>query len=491
MEKPTTGTEKPAPVADIPGPPAEPPSNRSAMLVAFIVVFIDLLGFAIVLPLLPILADTYIEVVFDRRIVGLVLGLLYASFSLMQFLFAPLWGRLSDRVGRRPILLLSLAGAAGFYALLGFACQMPTSLAMPAVGLLFLARCGAGIAGATIGTAQAVIADSTPPSQRKHGMALIGAAFGIGFTFGPLLGALALEWFPERPEVVGYSAALLSTIAFVVGFIKLPETRKFSAGTPVARRSWNLGALIAAIGNASIGPIVLVFFLSTLGFAIFETTLPKFLKDSPLLPTARNLARAVAPNAHGDDNHQVWLQNVPARPPWEIAETREINALMPLVFAYIGFILLITQGVIYRVLARRLSEATFMTLGILFMAVGVGVLAIVCHGSYQIIQGEKVVLPLMTLLFGALTAATMGFAFVTPSAQALLSRRTSADRQGEVLGINQSAAALARIFGPLVGFPLYMSTQSHMLLYIFGAALFVLMLPIIPFIRRGEPAEAV
>src|SRR4051812_39214225 len=112
---------------------AERPSNRAAMLIVFIVVFIDLLGFAIVLPLLPIIGDAYIEKIVPKRadgkpddnIVGAVLGLLMASFSLMQFLFAPLWGRLSDRVGRRPILLVGLGASVVFYGLLGFACQLP------------------------------------------------------------------------------------------------------------------------------------------------------------------------------------------------------------------------------------------------------------------------------------------------------------------------------------------------------------------------------
>ncbi len=472
---------------------AEPPSNRSAMLVAFIVVFIDLLGFAIVLPLLPVIAKKYIKEACDAQYVGLVLGLLFAAYSLMQFLFAPLWGRLSDRIGRRPVLLLSLAGAAVFYALLGFACQLPGSMATLAVALLFLARAGAGIAGATIGTSQAVIADSTPPSKRKHGMALIGAAFGIGFTFGPLIGALVLAWFPDRYEVVGYTAAVLSTIAFVVGCVKLPETRKSAADPPVARRSWNVGALIAAAGNASIGPIVLLFFLSTLGFAGFETTLSLFLKDSALFAPgdaavppilgASITGLAASPMGNGP------LLSVSALIAGKTASANDLPPGMVLVFAYIGFVALLTQGYIYRKLAKRLSEVAFITLGILCMAVGVAVLAVVCYGAFPNIHGPRVELPLMPLLFVALTAAVMGYAFLTPSAQALISRRTSANRQGEVLGVNQSASAMGRILGPLLGLPLYMSTPGHLLPYVLGVVLLTLMLPIIPFIRRGERPE--
>src|ERR1044072_1366762 len=104
---------------------------------------------------------------------------------------------------------------------------MPTSSAALVVWLLFLSRIGAGAAGATIATAQAAIADSTPPDKRKHGMALIGAAFGIGFTFGPMLGALAMVLFPQHFEAVGYCAAVLSAVALVLGLRLLPETRHF------------------------------------------------------------------------------------------------------------------------------------------------------------------------------------------------------------------------------------------------------------------------
>ena len=139
--------------------------------------------------------------------------------------------------------------------------------------LLFLARIrGRDFRGngATIGTAQAVIADSTPPDKRKHGMALIGAAFGIGFTFGPLFGYAALKWFPDQLEAVGYTAAALSLLAFLAGFFMLPETRKWAdtAAEPTsgARRSWNLGALFRAFGDPAVGAVILVFFLSTARF---------------------------------------------------------------------------------------------------------------------------------------------------------------------------------------------------------------------------------
>src|SRR5207248_86426 len=152
-------------------------------------------------------------------------------FSLMQFLFAPVWGRTSDRVGRRPILLMGLVGSVVFYALFGYACALSVEhYARAALILFFVARIGQGIAGATIATAQAVIADCTPPERRKHGMALIGAAFGIGFAFGPLIGAGSLALLPEHYGIIGYVAAGLSGIALLLGLALLPETRR--AGSP-------------------------------------------------------------------------------------------------------------------------------------------------------------------------------------------------------------------------------------------------------------------
>src|SRR5438034_6445053 len=158
---------------------------------------------------------------------GLLIGIIQATFSAMQFLFAPAWGRLSDRVGRRPVLLVGLVGSVLFYSLFGYAAGIQPDTrdsALIALALMFVARSGAGMAGATISTAQAVIADCTPPEKRKHGMALIGAAFGIAFTVGPLLGALAMR-FVESPvlatSITGYVAGGLSLLALLLALAVL------------------------------------------------------------------------------------------------------------------------------------------------------------------------------------------------------------------------------------------------------------------------------
>jgi len=448
------------------------------MMTVFFVVVVDLLGFGIVLPLLPVTGEDYLKPLFpheDQRVTrGMMIGLLLSSFSLMQFLVAPAWGRLSDRIGRRPVLLVGLVGSVVFYSLFGYAASLTAEYALTALVLMFVARIGAGTAGATIATAQAVIADSTPPEKRKHGMALIGAAFGIGFTIGPIIGAMAMKYTDDArlaTSLTGYIAAGLSFLALILAITRLPETRSSAFATRSTRRILDLSAWKMALTTAAIGPVVLTFFLATIGFGAMESTLARVIKDTLEIKAA---------NAY-------WL------------------------FTYVGFVLVLTQGFLYRKLAKRLSEKTFMIYGISLMAVGVVALGGVCYaktwgtptggdtdsGLAQISTTSQASVAVVDyhltqpdfgwLLAGtmiALAVAVIGFAFLTPSAQALVSRRAPPDRQGEILGVNQSAAALARIIGPVFGNSLYDATISHMLPYLFGAGLLVLMLPMVSRIRR-------
>jgi MFS family permease len=375
---------------------------KSGLMIVFVTVFIDLLGFGIVLPLLPRYGKAF-------EADNVTLGLLMASFSAMQFLFAPIWGRLSDRVGRRPILILGLAGSAGSYALFGYATSLGKDtvwLGMGVIAWLFISRIGAGIAGATIPTAQAYIADVTGERERGKGMALIGAAFGIGFAFGPLIGAAFVSSDPNAPPSPwpGYVAAALSGVAMMCAVFVLPEslTKERSAGQ--ARDWFALRRFSDAVRVRGVGLILLTIFLTTFAFAQFESTLALLTKTKKLDMGDR-------------DNFYV--------------------------FAYIGFILMFSQGLLVRRLIPRVGEFRMALAGAVLMAVGL--LSIGWAGS----TGSQ------ALLFGVLPIAVIGFSALTPSIYSLLSLRTAESAQGGVLGVGQSISALARIAGPAVGIPLF------------------------------------
>jgi MFS family permease len=444
FETPTA--EPDAPTATGPLSPDDR-SRKSALLIVFLVVFIDLLGFGIVLPLMPLYATEILEPIIPgddsgaRTLRGVLLGLLMASFSTMQFFFAPFWGRISDRRGRRGILLLGLSGSVVFYALFGISAILGGVLGLV---LMFAARIGAGIAGATIATAQAVIADSTTPEKRAHGMAIIGAAFGIGFTVGPLLGFASL--FVDSAGAPGFAAALLSAIALGLGFRLMPETLRtgVSAGR---RRLFDRHGFLRVLRTPTVGLLVLSFFLATFAFGSLESTLAFVNK---LLLTG-----------------QVERHESITREAMRTTERKNF-----LVFAYIGLVLLVMQGYFYRKFVRRVGEVHFLRWGVLLMAIGLaGAVTLLIIFDRGILEpgGTCFVFGLPTM-----TVAVVGFALMTPSVQALISRRSDPSQQGEVLGVNQSASAFARILGPFLGITLFFVSTSHIVPYAAGCLLLLL-----------------
>lgn len=370
--------------------------GHGSLLVIFLTVFIDLLGFGIVLPLLPIYAE---EFTLDES--GIELGLLMASFSAMQFFFAPVWGRLSDRMGRRPVILIGLFGSVIFYALFGYGTIRGS---MP---LLFISRIGAGVAGATISTAQAYIADSTSLEKRPVGMALIGMAFGLGFTFGPLLGYLAVPTGNGDPgPLPGFVAAGLSFVAFFIAIFSLPESLHADSQT-ASHKFIDVDAWRVAISVPSVGAVLLSIFVCVFSFANFETTLAMLIKGN------------TDPAAFELSFRQICLT-----------------------FAYIGFVLALVQGGLVRRLAGKVSEGTMASAGAAGEVVGFVCLIVAIYQAST------------TILYVALTIVVAGFAFVTPSLNSLLSRRSDPHRQGAILGIGQSTSSLARIMGSGLGIPL-------------------------------------
>jgi MFS family permease len=410
------------------------------MFVAFLVVAIDLLGFGIVLPLMPRLADQYMHGLYSREVEGVLIGVLYSSFSLMQFVFSPMWGRVSDRIGRRPILLMSVAGSVVFYALFGIASALPTEQATLALALLLVSRIGAGIAGASVSTAAAVIADCTTPEKRAKGMALIGAAFGIGFTFGPLIAWFGDEAFQGERWGPGAAASGLSFVALLLAAFIFKETLR--PGPKPPREFFSLRRTAEVLRMPTVGVLILIYFLAIFGFANFEGTLSLFTKD--------------AFGLNERDNY--------------------------LVFAYIGFVLMVAQGGLYRPLAGRLAEEPLMKFGVAMMLLGLGGLVAVAwlHGSPDAASWLK------PLFYASVTVAVTGFAFVNPSITALVSRRADPHRQGEVLGVNQSFSALGRILGPFVGSAVFFLTPSRVLPFAVAAGVMVIVILLLPRIKNKK-----
>ena len=424
---------------------AAPAAPRGALLIVFLTVFIDLLGFGIVLPVMPRQAEPYLTALGLSPAAGdAVIGLLFSVFSLMQFIFSPIWGRLSDRIGRRPLLLLSLAGSVVFYALYGYAVTFPAEQARTALGLMLAARIGAGIAGASVGTAAAVIADCTTPQNRARGMALIGIAFGAGFTLGPLIAYFGLALFHQQPWGVGALASLLSFIALVIAIAVFRETRR--PDSRAAKEFPTLGRTKAVLGMPTVGTLVLVYFLSIVAFANFEATLARFTR---------------AAFAMGNDENF-------------------------LVFAFIGFVLMLAGG-LYRPLAKRLPETRLLAGGVGLMILGlaaVGGVAWLAQGHSPSPDASGMTLLERTFFAGSALAVS-GFACVNPSISALISRRSSPERQGEILGVNQSFASLARIAGPFLGSMLFSAHASHALPYVAAVGLLAVVGLLLPRIARG------
>ncbi len=378
--------------------------RKPSVLIIFLTVFIDLIGFGVVVPLVPL---------FSRHFGahGFVIGVIIAAFSAMQFIFAPIWGRLSDRIGRRPVLLVSTLGAAGSYVLFALSCGLEHHAA--ALWLMVLSRVFAGICGGNITVAQAYIADITPKEQRSKKMGLIGMAFGLGFIFGPILGGLSLKFIGHTGP--GWVAASLCAANFVFAYFILTESRKPTSEC-VAQRP-HLDQWLHTLRTPKIGLLVIVFFLATFCFSAFESTLPLLVSD----------------NFHLD------IQN---------DETSATTVVY--LFAYCGIIGAFVQGGAIGQLVKRMGEPKLIAWSLVLTAISLALLPFIKGNaplSWKILfQREGVVWLVMLFALGLLA---IGTSLTRPPLFGLLSNLTHENEQGANLGVAQGAGSLARILGPI------------------------------------------
>ncbi|HMV66943.1 MAG TPA: MFS transporter [Myxococcota bacterium] len=376
-------------------------------------VFMDLLGFGLVIPLLGFYAEQF-------SASPLQVTLLMSSYSVAQFLGAPLWGMLSDRYGRRPILLASIAASAVFLSAFASATEL---------WMLFLFRTLHGLCAANISTAQAYVADVTEGKDRARGMGLVGAAFGVGFSFGPLVGGQLSSFGLAAPI---WLAAGLSVVNVVWVAARLPESRR-SGASDAHRKTIDPRALVAGLLHPVVGAAIGLTFMATFAFAMLESTF-----------------QLVAEHA------------------WSMT-ARDVGNL----FGFIGLIGIVVQGGLIRRLVPRFGEVRLVAGGYLLMSAGMAALGLAGVGA-------------LPWLGCALVA--FGSSMANPSLQSLISRTVSEDEQGAILGVNQSFSALARASAPAVGGVVYQAVfpQAPLLL---GAALMALaVLASVPATRRALAA---
>ena len=388
-----------------------PRRRRSPVPIVIATVFVDIIGFAMILPLLPSYA---------ARLGGspTSIGILVASYSLLQLVLAPLWGRASDRFGRRPVLLIGLTGSVVSYLLFAMA---------GSYAILLLSRIIDGASGASINVAQAYLADETRTTQRARAMGIVGAAVGVGFIVGPILGGITAGISPLLP---GLLAAAITAINLLVAVVILPESRQ---------RRQTIGRKQAIpVAWRDLAPAVSVIFLATLAFSVMYVVFPLFGEE-------------------------------------RLGATRSTVSYW---FAFVGLVTAIVQGGLLGRLVRWLGEPGTARLGAALLAGGFVLVAPSVRG------GETT-----WMFFAALAALGAGFGMAGAAMTGLVSRRTAADRQGRVLGLTQSATAMARIVGPIAAGAI-MQAKSAEGAFLASAGMAAIALAIAAGFGRRRPAAA-
>lgn len=390
------------------------------MLVLFFTVFIDLVGFGIVLPLQPFYAQKF-------GAAPEIITLVAASFTLTQFLFAPVWGRLSDRIGRRPVLLVTIFGTFVGYLWLA----LTDSLVM-----LFMARAFGGAMAANIGVAHAYVADVTTPENRSRGMGRIGAAAGLGFVTGPAIGGLLAGPDPIHPDFQFpfLAAAVFSAAAFILAVFFLRETADREARAAAAALSGSrITALIDALSRPNVGLLLLLVMMTPFVFSGIETILA------------------------------IWTERALAWGP-------EQNGY---VYAFMGFVAVFVQGLLIGPLTRKFGEKRLIMGGA--VAVFLGALWLPWGTGFAGVMG-----PLGLIVIGVCMSG--------PSLSSLISQHAAAHERGRLLGVSQSSAGLGRIMGPALSGAAFAGLGADSPFYI-GAIVMIVMFTLSMGIPRRPDAS--
>ncbi|MCE1274503.1 MAG: MFS transporter, partial [Chlorobiales bacterium] len=377
--------------------------KKSPLVILFLTVLLDLIGFGIVLPLLP----TYAK---QLGATPTMIGLIAAIYSSMQFIFSPIWGKLSDKIGRRPVMLSSILLAAASYTFFSQAVSIP---------LLILARALSGIGSANISAAQASITDLTDAKTRSGAMGMLGAAFGIGFIIGPLIGGVLMTNYGI--SMVGIFAAALNSINFLLAVFFLPESNPHAVSikslldrnktSDQSDKNTSLSQKVAAYAETvrsafSSRPVALLMIINYIySLAIVNMQVSAILLWSEFYHTTE----------------------------------QQVGYL----FAYVGFISVIVQGGMLPKLTRKLGEHKLMVFGHVASFIGVFFIPFVP-------QNALFTLGLVILLF-----FSIGTSLVNPLNISMISLYSYRQKQGQIMGFAQSVNALARIMGPFSGSILY------------------------------------
>lgn len=353
--------------------------KKASLTIIFVTIFIDLMGFGILIPILPTFASK------SLGISDFGIGAVVAVFSLMQFFFNPLLGNLSDRLGRRPIILITQLMTAASYIMFSFSDSFM---------ILFLSRMLAGLGGSNIGVAQAYIADITTKEERSKGMGMIGAAFGLGFVFGPIIGALLSKY---GYHVAGFASAAFSFTAFVFALFMLPESNSRKEGSAKHRlKIFDAAYTKKILTHPEIGLLIILFFIIIFSMA-------------NIYGTFAILGYKVY---HFSDQQNGML------------------------FGIVGIVSAIIQGGLMRYLSNKFSDRSLILTGTVLMALGLGFI------PYGInFMGVSIVISVLAI----------GTGILQPTIPGMISKVSPEDEQGSILGINQSFSALARVVGPLWG----------------------------------------